>query len=72
MSKHTDEPVDEGRRRFLRDAARWTVALTLGGGLVALLRAEGDDKCPQPCATCPGWHGCRKPQRDPQAQRPVQ
>jgi len=67
--KNDNEPkLDEGRREFLRQAGRWAVALALGGGVALLARGSGN-ACPQPCAACPEWAGCRKPNRDPRARQ---
>jgi len=68
MKDDTRGVDDEGRRAFLRTVGRWTAALVLGGGLAALTRGGGGDACPQPCAICRDWAGCRKPHRDAQAQ----
>lgn len=66
MSHDTEPTPDEGRRAFLRQAARWTAALALGGGVAWLARGS-DGACPRPCAACPDWTDCRKPNRDPRA-----
>jgi hypothetical protein len=55
----TEHEWDEGRRDFLRQAARWAVALTLGGGIWALSAGRGRDCADSGlCGACAIRNGC--------------
>lgn len=58
-----DKQVDPGRRKFLKDIARWAVALGLGGG-VAAITTRDPEKCLNQgiCRGCREFNDCHLPQ----------
>ena len=57
------EPIDEGRRDFLRTLGRYGLVLLLGGGLGALTMRHGE-KCLNQgiCRGCRAFGDCHLPQ----------
>lgn len=59
----SDEQAKVGRRKFLKDAGRWAVALGLGGG-VAAITTRDPEKCFNQgiCRGCGEFQECHLPQ----------
>jgi len=70
----TQDGDDEGRRAFLRDAARYAALGALGLMAAAFVRRQGpldaEGKCTiaQACRKCPVYERCRLPQAEQSRQ----